>query len=132
MAHPTLVTPNLTPEMVEAGANLLRALDGNDIPTEGAFWMLDTEERGWTLAFVSSAVDKIGRSAFYKRVADLLAKQSGPNVSISYIFAASPTDPFVQLLRSVIHTGPGISGIRFTGNVVNGQLIPDVYVYRLT
>jgi hypothetical protein len=119
--------------MVEAGASLLRALDDSDMPTEGAFWLLDTSERGWTLAFVSSAVDKIGRSAFYKRVADLLAKQSdGPNVSISYIFAASPTDPFVQLLRSVIHTGPGISGIRFTGNVVNGQLIPDVYVYRLT
>jgi hypothetical protein len=41
-------------------------------------------------------------------------------------------DPLVLLLRKAIVTGPGISGIRFTSNSVNGTFIDDAYIYRLT
>ena len=41
-------------------------------------------------------------------------------------------DPLVALLRKAISTGPGISGVRFTNNSINGTLIDDAYIYRLT
>jgi len=40
--------------------------------------------------------------------------------------------PLYVLLRSAISTGPGLSGIRFSRNVINGQLIEDAYLYRIT
>jgi hypothetical protein len=41
-------------------------------------------------------------------------------------------DPIVVLLRKAISTGPGIAGVRFTNNSVNGTFIDDAYIYRLT
>ena len=41
-----------------------------------------------------------------------------------------PDAPVVALLRTAIRTGPGISGIRFKNNVIDGTLIEDAYIYR--
>jgi hypothetical protein len=37
----------------------------------------------------------------------------------------------ITLLRVALRTGPGIGGIRFSSNVINGTLIEDAYIYRL-
>ncbi|NIV68021.1 hypothetical protein GWN43_04130 [Candidatus Bathyarchaeota archaeon] len=47
------------------------------------------------------------------------------------ISVISTEHDLVKLLRAAIHTGPGISGIRFTGNVINGVFIDDAYIYRM-
>jgi hypothetical protein len=41
-------------------------------------------------------------------------------------------DSLITLLRLAIKTGDGISGIRFSQNVINGTLIEDAYIYRIT
>jgi hypothetical protein len=38
----------------------------------------------------------------------------------------------VASLRSAVRTRPGIDGIRVTNNVINGLVIEDAYIYRLT
>jgi hypothetical protein len=40
-------------------------------------------------------------------------------------------DFIVTLLKKALKTDPGISRIRFTGNVINGTLIEDALIYRL-
>jgi hypothetical protein len=41
-----------------------------------------------------------------------------------------PDNPLIGLLALAIRTsGNDVSGIRFTNNVINGQLVPDAYIY---
>jgi hypothetical protein len=42
-----------------------------------------------------------------------------------------PDEPIIALLRTAIHTGPGVGGIRFKNNAINGTLIEDAYIYRM-
>jgi len=41
-------------------------------------------------------------------------------------------DSGAHIFHYVINTGNGISEVRFRGNVINGKLIEDAYIYRLT
>jgi hypothetical protein len=43
----------------------------------------------------------------------------------------SPKHPLLQLLKGAIQTGPGINGIRFSRNMINGTYIDDAFIYRL-
>lgn len=54
------------------------------------------------------------------------------NFSLDDVVAIQPDDPILKLLRAAIVTGEGISGLRFSNNVINGQLIQDAYIYRMT
>ena len=52
-------------------------------------------------------------------------------ISLDDIAVSKPKNPLLKLLKIAIKTGPAISGIRFTNNVINGQLIKDAHIYRL-
>jgi hypothetical protein len=43
----------------------------------------------------------------------------------------TPDDNIVKLLRQPLRTGQGVSGNRFKGNVIDGILIEDAYIYRV-
>jgi hypothetical protein len=44
-----------------------------------------------------------------------------------------PDNPIVSVLGAAIQTAPdAVAGIRFSNNTINGQLVPDAYIYRLT
>ena len=48
------------------------------------------------------------------------------------ITAVSPKDELVGRLRKAVRTGPGISSVRFTDNVIDNVLIEEAYIYRST
>ena len=52
-------------------------------------------------------------------------------VGLSDIGLLRTDAPIIRSLRTAINTGGGIAGIRFTNNVVNGNLIEDAYIYRV-
>lgn len=132
MAYPAVVAPELTAGMIQAGEALLRGLDAADVPVPAAFWLRRSEDVGWRLVIASPAVDTLGQKAVYRQLADRVTELRRPDLSMSYVVAVSPADPTVALLRSAVRTEPGISAIRFTGNVINGVFIPDAHIYRLT
>jgi hypothetical protein len=37
--------------------------------------------------------------------------------------------PLIQTIATMVNTGPGISGIRFSDNTINGIRISDAYIY---
>jgi uncharacterized protein YbjQ (UPF0145 family) len=44
-----------------------------------------------------------------------------------------PENALIELLSTAIQTpADAVAGIRFSNNTINGQLIPDAYIYRLT
>lgn len=134
MAQDLLVGEHLTSEMIAAGAQLVVALDKLNVLVKGAFWFLIPEQHVWRLVVVSSEVAISGPRALYRKIRSALGKSNlvGPVVATKDIAVVDTADPMYAVLRVAISTGPGISGIRFSRNVINGQFIEDAYIYRVT
>lgn len=131
MDHTALVAPVLTQEMITAGEELLRAVDNAGINVVAALWLLPPDEQSWRLVISSPEIAGKGPHAFYQKIDHILRKLGTNVLSTSLVSALPPSHPLLSLLRH-FKTGPGISTTRFTQNVINGVLIPDALIYRLT
>ncbi len=99
---------------------------------EAALWFYFREQETWKLMLSIKGVEKDGPKSIYNKLQKIIVKAKiRGTLSLSEIVLAKPKSPLLNLLKMAVRTGPGISGIRFTGNVINGQLIPDSYIYRL-
>ena len=69
----------------------------------------------------------------YKQIQKAISKLKNEvtELSLEDVALAKPQAPIVEVMKTAIKTGPGISGIRFSQNVINGVLIEDAYIYRL-
>lgn len=134
MAQDLLVGEQLTSDMIAAGVQLVSALDKLNFVVKGAFWYLMPEQHVWRLIVVSPEVPISGPKALYRKIRTAIGKgqSAGPVVSTKDVAVIDTRDPLYGLLQAAISTGPGISGVRFSRNVVNGQLIEDAYIYRVT
>jgi hypothetical protein len=126
-----MVASFLSPDMVSAGEQLVRALDDSGTRITSALWLLPPEEQSWRLIISSPEVAEKGPHAFYQKIDGVLRKRPNKVLSTSSISAVPPSNPLITLFRVALKTGQGFSNIRFTQNVINGILIPDAYVYRL-
>ena len=109
-------------------------LDEINFEVKGALWFYLSEPKEWRLIFASPAVDKNGPKEAYEKVQSQLEKlkQKQPyELSLDNVSLVSPSDNLIKLLKSAIKTGPGISDIRFTRNVINNVFIEDAYIYRV-
>ncbi|MBW1940580.1 MAG: hypothetical protein JRI28_04275 [Deltaproteobacteria bacterium] len=133
MAKELVVTDNLTEDMISAGAKLIERLDATSSEVAAALWYYFPEDRGWKLIIASSKVTSEGPKSFYKQIKES-NKQSEENEKVVFLKDISITDsnnPLMQLFKFAVSTGPGISGIRFSKNSINGQFIDDSYIYRI-
>lgn len=134
MAQDILVGGQLTEDMITAGEHVVGALDKLNVLVKGAFWLLLSDQKVWRLVIASPEVRTLGPKAVYRKVSAAL-KRLPPNVqpiSTRDITVLEDNNPLVQLLRALVKTGPNISKIRMSRNVVNGQLIEDALLYRMT
>lgn len=129
-----MVTTTLTKEMIESGNALIRKLDEQGLHPDAAFWLYFPDIEKWKLVLAEVKLDKEGPKKIYKKIQDVISasKEDMPDISLDSVTLAKPDAPIVDLLKRAIRTNPGISGIRFTNNVVNGTVIEDAYIYRLT
>jgi hypothetical protein len=131
MAEEVVVRNVLSDDMVKAGANIIQQLDRAKFTIDAAFWLHLPDSNQWRLVLASPEVGVHGPKKGYKRVQSALTKMLEPRLSLQDISMMDSIDPLVLLLKNAIRTGPGISGIRFTRNTINGVLIDDAYIYRL-
>lgn len=122
---------HLTPEMIAAGADLVRALDAANIPVTAAFWLYYGDEPDWRLRIVSPEVAQLGPLEFYRKLGDQMRALQRPELTSSNVTALEPNDRLVAALRKTLKV-PGIASIRYTGNVFNGIFFPDMLIYRVT
>jgi hypothetical protein len=118
---------SLVDEDIQAGRRLIEVLDRRGVEIVGALWYY-TSEDGWRLLLATPSRDREGPIQAYQRIQEALGEQTALLMDIS---VRSPSDRLVQLLAGVVHTGPGIAGIRFTANAIDGMFIEDAYIYRL-
>ena len=121
MDSPAMVATQLTPELITEGAKLVEALDLAGIAPDAALWMYFPDVSAWKLLLAEDKVGPEGPRGVYRTI----------HLSLEDIALAKPDAPLIRLLGQAFTTGPGISGIRFTRNVINGTLIEDAYIYRL-
>lgn len=119
--------------MIESGAKLIQKLDERSVRPDAAFWLYSPDIQQWKLIFAEIKVGTVGPKEIYKKIQETISSLGDElqEISLDDIALTEPEAPIVALLRVAIRTGPGISGIRFTRNVINGTLIEDAYIYRL-
>jgi hypothetical protein len=134
MVTEMVVKESLSNEMISAGSELTRRLDESRFLVSASFWLYDTDSNAWRFLVASPEVRTRGLKGAYKQVQSAVAgiPEGQPKISLKDISVVDSNDPLVSLMRVAIKTGDGISGIRFTRNMINGVLIEDAYIYRLT
>ena len=127
-----MVEADLTKELIDAGARLVKKLDERGLAPDAAFWLYTPEEQTWKLMLVEAKLAKKGPKAAYAKIQKILAKFSHEleNIKLDDLVLERPDARIVELIGMVVRTGPAISGIRFKNNVVDGTLIDDAFVYR--
>jgi len=127
-----MVETNLTKELIDAGARLVKKLDERGLAPDAAFWLYSPEEQTWKLLLVEVKLAKKGPKAAYSEIQKILAKhaQELENIKLDDLVLEKPDARIVELIRKAMRTGSGVTGIRFKNNVVDGTLIDDAYVYR--
>ena len=132
MAENTLVDRD-----IRRGEAIVRALDGaSDVamhPT-AAFWFLFPEEESWRLLLALPAMATDPAQSVYARLLEIVAGAAAiEHFSFDTVGLMAPESPLVGLLGVAIQTpADAVAGIRFSNNTINGQFIPDAYIYRLS
>lgn len=133
MAEDVVVKEGLSDAMIQAGAELTRKLDDMEWPVVASLWFYSSDSNQWRLLFASPRVDEEGPPKAYQHIRNALQElpENIPTVALQNIAVMDSSHPLISLLRTAVRTGESISGIRFTDNVVNGQLIEGAYIYRM-
>ncbi len=119
---------------ISDGKKLLQTLDESKFKVSSAFWFYFSEFNEWRLVLASKFVDDYGIKAAYTFIQNKLEKMKPPfGIKLSDITLAGPDTYSIDKLRVAIKTGPkDITSVRLTNNVVDGTVIDDVLVYRMT
>lgn len=126
-------TTILVEKDIESGKKLIEYLDNKNLDIKVALWLYNSEMCRWHFLISTELIDQEGARKLYFKIANYIKKiRDSINFDVDDIILTPYSSPLINLLKMVIKTGPGISGIRFQQNVINGHLIEDAYIYRLT
>lgn len=133
MVKEVVVTKHLSGEMIDAGRDLIVSLDNDNAAIGGALWLYASETETWKFVIAVPEVKSKGPKKAYEKVQSTILRmpKEKPSISLRDISIRDTNDPLITLLRIMLRTGSGVSGIRATGNVISGVLIEDAYIYRL-
>jgi hypothetical protein len=126
-----VVNLTLTDGMINSGKKLLSILDKRNFSVNCAFWILTSDAPAWRLILAMPGLQSEGPKSVYMKLQKILNKELFEALTLNEISVLDINDPFIQLFRKALRTGPGISNIRFAQNTINGTYIPDALVYRL-
>ena len=134
MVTEILVKESLSEQMISAGSDLIRRLDEAGLKVSGALWFYETDSNDWRLIIVSPDVRAKGVKTVYEEVQSVVRATPGDQsiISLKDISVVDSDDSLISLLKIAIKTDNGIPRIRFSRNMINGTLIEDSYIYRLT
>ena len=129
-----MVTETFSQNMEDDGRAMLLELDKTDLYIKAAFWLWLTDQATWRFIVATPSTDRKGPLAVYREIGRIFRKRKAvfKMLDLSMMTVFPPTHPIVVLLNLAVSTGPGINGIRFSRNTINGQFIEDAFIYRLT
>jgi hypothetical protein len=130
--------PDTGGQQVEQGRKLVDAIDkSGKLTVKAALWFYFSDLGSWRLLLDVKESTTLGPSLTYRKIQQVLVNLGTSNgvsepIALEDIVVAKADATVLALLRPIISTDGGLHGIRFTNNVINGQVIEDAYIYRLT
>lgn len=133
MVEGSMVRDTLNPDMIDSGRVLIEKLTAHDLQLSAALWFYFADANIWRLVIASPIVKMKGPRAMYEKVQSVIraASDEFPNLELSDVTVVSPDDNLITQFKSAIQI-VGISGVRFSNNTINGRVIEDAYIYKLT
>lgn len=127
-----MVGTTLRDNLIKSGEDLVKQLDASNVLVDAALWFYFPDLETWRLMLSLPEIMKMGPKAAYKEVQKAFSKLGEDQpISLADVTITKTDAPILQLLKIAIKTGTDISHIRFSKNAINGQLIDDVFIYRL-
>src|SRR6185436_406608 len=116
---------------IEAGRQVVRALDQAGFPLIAALWKYLPEEGDWRLALASPWVSERGPQKAYAAIREMLTR-SGVDFPLDRISAVEPREPLITELRIFAGTEPApfIGADSLRGTMVGDVYVESAYVYR--
>lgn len=133
MAKEIFMTQWFSDEMLLAGESLIKRLDETDAKVQAAFWLLDAEEKTWTLTIVSPLVESEGPRNYYKRINNI-NKTANPDEEVIALHDISVSDTDNRIVKAIKRSvlGDAVLGNNRLGrNTLGGVYIEDMYLYRM-
>lgn len=120
----------LLESQIQAGRELLKTLDHDQIDIQSAVWMYHSENEKWKLLLFSPQFHRKNAIDEYSRLFTELMKTSAsgelPYESLQLVF---DDDRLVPILKAFA-TVKGESMVRLGSTYLNGQFIEDALIYR--
>ena len=122
----------LVENAINEGKIIVENLDREGLFFPIAMWSFLPNNNEWRLILGKEDVNDVGAREYYKKIQKVLNKIiPRPDITLSDISLISTQNEMAKLIKVALRPGRGISGRRFTGNVINGHLLPDSYIYRV-
>lgn len=126
-----MVAVNISQEKIAAGRKLVERLLKQQKHLRAALWIFFTDANAWKLglAFDEEFTAKAGYRMALK--AHGSEEQTRNQIALEELFVFRGLTPFLKTLGTMVSTGDSIADITFSGNVINGQVMPDCHIYYL-
>src|SRR5258706_12009721 len=122
----------LVENAIHEGKIIVENLDREGLFFPIAMWSFMPNNNEWRLILGKEDVNDVGAREYYKKIQKVLNKITPkPDITVSDISLISTHNEMAKLIKVALRPGRGILGRRFTGNVINGHLVPDAYIYRV-
>ncbi len=127
-----MVKEQLTDAMIDGGEALTRTLDDSGLSVTTALWLFAPDGNEWQLLIGSPEVGTAGPREVYKKIQLAINRlgEEASTVPLSVVSLLDPGSELTSLLKATIATGPGLSRIRFSKNIVGGHFVEDALIYR--
>jgi hypothetical protein len=119
---------------IDAGLNLIRALDVANFGVQAALWLYDGDLDSWKLVIAyRGGKDLIEKKYLEAATAAANWRSKNPDLpllDLGRVRIVSADDRLIIGLRPVIHVD-GLGEVRFSHNLVNGIYVEDALIHRL-
>ncbi len=119
----------LQEDQIQEGAATVRELDAQGVSVPVALWVRFQDQPYWKLALSLPGL-RNPREA-YRRIQRAIQKGNLQTLTLNDVALLRPDAPLISNAAMLFRTGNGISSITSSNNSVNGQVLPDMYVYRM-
>jgi hypothetical protein len=126
----TLVTAQLTTEMLQAGEDLLRELDRHKFPAKTALWLYKEESDVWRLVIATPHLRSMGPLKNYKSVQKVMSKIETP-LKLRSVALVDTKDRLIKGLSTPVRRRASVSGVRLSHAFIGGRFVEDAYIYRV-
>ena len=118
---------DLVREDLDRGASLVRALDAEDFGVLAAVWIHYPDNETWRLVLATPRAKDPQRA--YTEIRRIIDKAQINAPDLARIRLVLPDDRTIATLSKVARV-EGLSGVRFSRNMINGIYVDDAYIYR--